>query len=365
MRDFYNVANTGVVLPKGERNAIWKDFKSLREIPVRKLEQQCPALLAELQKALDHDALVQSAIFSECAYAQTIANMFGLLHFYNYSESPNCLDANLVELLHERHLLPRYVYKSANGRKVLVQAGGPNGTDGALIDLEKNDLFTIEFKEAGAKTSEPDLPNYGEDGFLVTDAEYLENNSQFEAMLSEQIGNKLNFWNVMGSNVNDFDPLNVQVAVTKNYGAKKFADVICVEDSKSILTMLPANQVIYWANIRGEIRPAGRNRYPVWTPKKLQEFILEMGGTIEGSNIKIGTARLDTAKKRGGNDDVNRYKINSIFFVYAKNLSIQGDQAHFKIDNVRQLKPTISAHMFFKELSVNKVRARYEMEIHG
>ena len=129
--------------------------------------------------------------------------------------------------------------------------------------------------------------------------------------------------------------------------------------------MLPANQVIYWANIRGEIRPAGRNRYPVWTPKKLQEFILEMGGTIEGSNIKIGTARLDTAKKRGGNDDVNRYKINSIFFVYAKNLSIQGDQAHFKIDNVRQLKPTISAHMFFKELSVNKVRARYEMEIHG
>jgi hypothetical protein len=246
-----------------------------------------------------------------------------------------------------------------------VQAGGPNGTDGALIDLEKNHAFSIEFKEAGAKTSEPDLPNYKEDGYLTTDAKYLENNSQFEAMLSEQIEKKLNFWNVMGSNVNDFDPLNVQVAVTKNYRTSKFADVICVEDSKGILAMLPANHVIHWAKVRGEIRPAGRNRYPVWTPMKLKEFILAMGGAIEGSNIKIESSRLDTAKKRGGDDEVNRYKINSIFFVYAKNINIIGNYAHFKIEDVRQLKPTISAHMFFKGLSVNKVRARYEMEIHG
>ena len=40
-----------------------------------------------------------------------------------------------------------------------------------VIDLV---IYTIEFKEPGAKTSEPDLPKYGEDGFLVVNDKWLE-----------------------------------------------------------------------------------------------------------------------------------------------------------------------------------------------
>jgi hypothetical protein len=359
MDEFYKVKNTRVLLTKLERDVIWKGFKASRVIPENKLQQSCPALLAELNKAINNVNLIQSAIFSECVYAQTLANMLKLSEFYIFSDSPNCLDKSVINLISSYNLVPRYIYKSSDGRRALVQAGGPGGTDSALIQVEDNHVFTIEFKEAGAKTSEPDLPAYGEDGFLISTREYESTNSQFKSMIEEQIKKRLNFWEVMGSNVNDFDPLNVQIAVTENYASKKYADVICVEDINSYLTMIPANQAIHWANIRGEIRPAGRNKYSVWTPNKLVEFIIEMGGRINGSNVVIALDKLGQAKRRGGNDDVNRYKINSIFFIYARDLVIKNGEAYFKIDDVYQLKPTISAHMFFRELEIDAVRNKY------
>jgi hypothetical protein len=359
MDEFYSVKNTKVLLTKLERDVIWRGFKASRVIPENKLKQSCPALLAELSKAINNVNLIQSAIFSECVYAQTLANMLKLTEFYIFADSPSCLDRSVISLISSYNLVPRYIYKSRDGRRALVQAGGPGGTDSALIQVEDNQVFTIEFKEAGAKTSEPDLPAYGEDGYLISTQEYETTNSQFKAMIEEQIKKKLNFWDVMGSNVNDFDPLNVQIAVTENYASKKYADVICVEDIHSYLTMIPANQVVHWANIRGEIRPAGRNKYSVWTPNKLVDFILEMGGRINGSNVEIALDKLGQAKRRGGNDDVNRYKINSIFFIYTRDISIKNGQAYFKIDDVYQLKPTISAHMFFKELEIDAVRIKY------
>ena len=74
----------------------------------------------------------------------------------------------------------------------------------------------------------------------------------------------------MGSNVHDFDPRSVNAAVTKNYQAKKFADVLCTEDKDTRLVMLPINQAQLWAKTEGEIRPAGRNHYAVWTPNALR-----------------------------------------------------------------------------------------------
>jgi len=361
MTDFYQVPDTKVIFTKSERDAIWKNFKKSRVIPANELERSCPALLAELKKAISNVNLIQSAVFSECVYAQTLANMLNLKDFYVFSETPNCLDASIINLISSYNLVPRYVYKSRDGRRALVQAGGPGGTDGALIQFEDNHVFTIEFKEAGAKTSEPDLLAYGEDGFLISSSEYESENTQFKAMLDEQIKKKLNFWQVMGSNVNDFDPLNVQVAVTENYASKKYADVICVEDIHHYLTMIPANQAVHWADVRGEIRPAGRNKYRVWTPKKLMAFIKEMGGQINGSEVSIAVDKLNTAKQRGGNDDVNRYKINSIFFVYSKDVIIKNKQAHFQLEDVYQVKPTISAHMFFKKLEISAVRSKYGM----
>lgn len=362
LSEFYQVEHTRVIFTKSERHNIWLNFKIAKKVPSIALDSLCPALLAELEKSISSDHLIQSAVFSECVYAQTLANMIELTEYFNFANSPGCLSGSVTNLITSYHMKPRYVYKSPDGRRALIQAGGFGGVDSALISIEDNNLFTIEFKEPGSKTSEPDLPPYGEDGFLVSSPEFLGSYSHFEKMLTEQLDKRLNFWEVMGSNINDFEAQSVQIAVSENYAAKKFADVICVEDTNGYLTMIPANQAGLWADIRGEIRPAGRNPYSVWTPEKLTSFITALGGRVEGESIFFPLAAMVTAKRRGGNEDIGRFKINPLFFVRADDVEITGDEACFKLNRVKQLRPTISAHMFFKGLEVTKVHDYYRSE---
>ena len=362
MRMFYEEPATQVVLNKGERDLVWKYFKENRTIPPRSSLSKSPALEAELNKARASGGLVQSAVFSECVYAQTIANMLSLPEFYNYNANPGSTSIKVEQFLLTNGLKPRYIYKSKHSDEVLIQAGGAGGVDCALVSQKTGEGYTIEFKEPGAKTSEPDLPKYGEDGFVVMDAKFKRENSQFVAMLQEQIDRNLNIWDIQGSNVHDFDPKNVQIAVSENYTSKKFADVICVEDQNGFLTMIPANQADKWAEIRGEIRPTGRNSYKVWTPLKLAEVIKSKGGSIRGGKVTLPFKSLSTSSARGGNSKISRYKINTLFFVRPADISILGETASFELVAVRQIKPTISAHMFFKDLNVHQVRLQYRVE---
>ena len=335
--EFYGVAPTRVLFTKTERNSIWSKFKSKREFPSNlNIKQKCPALSDEIEKSLQSGKLIQSAIFSECVYAQTLADMLQLKDFFNFAINPECLEDDIINLIASYRLKPRYVYKSSDESRVLIQAGGFDGVDSALITVHEKKIFTIEFKEPAAKTSEFDLPRYKEDGYLILDEEFSAERPHFESMVEEQITKRLNFWDVMGSNVNDFDSLNVLFAVTENYNHKKYADVICVEDVDGFLTMIPANQVSLWATTKGEIRPAGRNPYSVWTPITLRRFIADLGGNIENGLVTLPLKSLTTAKRRGGNDDVGRFKINPIFFVKPDKVRKSGDQINFELKDVRK-----------------------------
>ncbi len=362
LREFYSMAYTKVIFNKNERDNIWNDFKNQRTIPNKDLDTRCPALLAELNKAIINNNLVQSAVFSECVYAQTFANMLQLRQFYIFSDTPDCLSESIIDLLSTHHLNPRYVYKSLDGNRFLVQAGGFAGIDSALLTINGDEIFTVEYKEPGSKTSEPDLPAYQENGFLVKTDSFLNTYSHFETMLNEQLEKNLNFWDVMGSNVNDFSEQGVQIAVSENYATKKYADVICVEDIHGFLTMIPANEAGNWANLKGEIRPAGRNAYAVWTPGKLIEFLTSMGGKIVDGEVELPSQKLTSSKKRGGNNEISRYKINPLFFVRTSDVRFIGSRAVFELKKVKQLRPTISAHMFFRDLKVQEVHAYYRSE---
>ena len=356
---FYQLPATKISFSKSERASIWSNFIQSRTIPVVNLSQRCPALLEELEKAIQSHNNVQSAVFSECVYSQTLADMFGLTDFYSYSKSPGCITSTILKVLEINHLKPRYIYKSSKDSSILIQAGGHAGTDGALIKVEDGKIYTIEFKEPAAKASEPDLPPYGEDGRLIATSDFLKKHPQFKDMLLEQVEKGLTFWEAMGSNVNDFNHLNIQTAISNNYSANKYADVICVEDQAGYLTMIPSHEVQLWAKIRGEIRPAGRNDYRVWTPIALETFIYEKGGVVRQDEVRAPITGLETAKPRGGGNVVSRLKINPLFFVRAENTRIKGGYAEFSLHDVRQLRPTISAHMFFKELKYQDVKNYY------
>lgn len=207
-----------------------------------------------------------------------------------------------------------------------------------------------------AKTSEPDLPKYGEDGLLVMNDKWLEKNGQFKEMLKEQKG--LNFFKSMGHNINNFSKESIMYAVSNNY-INKLLNVICTEDSNGYLVMMPANQVQLWANIEGEIRPSGRNHYNVWTPNALHKFLNNMGAVFNGKMVTIRKDKLEVRKERGGNGKISGYKITPLFFVYLKNCTEIADKIRFNIDDVQQLNPTVAGKVFFKTLQHSEVKEYY------
>jgi len=358
MTEFYAVSPERVFLNKEARQGLWNAVRAdaVSSAEMRVLEMKCPALHHQICRRDELGNNIQSAVFSECVYAQALAIVFKLTVFKNCFGDTSFIPDSVMRLLQSYSLTPRYAYVTADGRRMLIQAGGCGGVDSALITVFDLKVFTIEFKEPGAKTSEPDLPKYGEDGVLRMTEAFLSDYPQFGPMLKEQAG--LNFFKVMGSNVNAFTPESIKVAITNNYNAKKFADVLCTEDEDAQLVMLPINHVSQWARIEGEIRPAGRNHYAVWTPKALLRFLKEMGADLRGECVSVRKSKMASAKPRGGKG-VSRYKINPLFFVRSEKCKIDGGQISFSINDVRQLNPTIAGKMFFEGLDYAEVRNHY------
>lgn len=365
MTEFYNIPATKVIYNKKERNDLWKaataksknlDFESLRN--------NCPALEHQIQKSYSSGQNIQSAVFSECVYAQTFANMLSLTLFINCIEDGNGFIPDSVEkLLNSYNLVPRYVYSTPDKKRMLIQAGGCGGIDSALITVIDLVIYTIEFKEAGAKTSEPDLPKYGEDGKLVVTKTWLSNNPQFTLMLEEAQNDNLNFFDIMGSNYHNFTKESIEYAVSSNYNGatKKFADVICTEDVKGYLVMLPTNQVSQWAEIEGEIRPAGRNHYKVWTQYALRGFLLGKNATFSDDKVCIPKTALEERRERGGNRRVSGYKVTPLFFVYIEDCVEKDGLITFSLNKMQQLNPTIAGKMFFKNLKHGEVKRYYQL----
>ncbi|QWC15828.1 hypothetical protein KKR89_16440 [Cellulomonas dongxiuzhuiae] len=356
--EFYSLPIRRLLLTKQRRDQVWRDFKAQRRLPSNlHLEREGPALVAELEKAVQSGRNIQSAVFSECVYAQALADHFSLTEFTNYTLRPRWLTTDIEALLASYNLFARYIYSNAQATRMLIQAGGHGGVDGALISVVDRNVYTIEFKEPSSKTSEPDLPKYGEDGLLTITDEWRVRYPQFVRMVEDAKG--LNFFDVAGSNYHDFLLESIQVAVTENYSGKKFADVICTEDDFGNLAMIPSNQAGRWADTKGEIRPAGRNHYEVWTPGHLAKTIESLGGTVHNGAVQVPLRRLATATARGGGIAISRYKISPLYFVRAVDVVVHGGAAEFSLANVKQLKPTIAAHMFFRGLNAASVRDYY------
>lgn len=359
MEEFYRIKPTRVIFDKVKRNEMWKKATARSsDFDFDSLKMACPALEHQIRRSYESGNNIQAAVFSECVYAQTFANMMGLTHFVNCYETKGFIPDSVERLMSSFHMVPRYVYSTHDKRRMLIQAGGCDGIDSALITVIGLKIYTIEFKEPGAKTSEPDLPKYKEDGVLVVTEKWLESNPQFDAMLKEQEG--LNFFDVMGSNINNFSKESIDIAVSGNYtGKKKFATVICTEDIEGFLVMLPTNQISVWADIEGEIRPAGRNHYKVWTPLALRKFLFIKGASINGNTVNVPKCNLEERKERGGNKRLSGYKVTPLFFVYLEDCIESNGMLVFDITKMQQLNPTIAGKMFFRKLKYSDVKEYY------
>ena len=359
MQEFYSITPTKVIYNKSERKELWElATKRSQDIDLQSIKANCPALEHQIRKSYEQGNNIQSAVFSECAYAQTFANMLKLDLFVNCTEAPDFIPSSVACLIKSYNLVPRYVYSTKDKRRMLIQAGGSGGIDSALITVIDLVIYTIEFKEPSARTSDPDLPKYGEDGKLKITKDFLGRYPQFEAMLNEQ--KDLNFFKNIGHNINDFSKESINIAVSSNY-AKKYADVICTEDTEGYFVMMPVNQVQLWAELQGEIRPSGRNHYKVWTPVALKRLLSKYKPVIVGDTVKLEKNILEVRKERGGNGKISGYKITPLFFVYAKDCEDDGRFITFNLMDVQQLNPSIAGKVFFKKLKYREVKSYYKI----
>jgi hypothetical protein len=357
---FYNKPIQKISINKSDRTKIWDDFIKNRDVKKYKyLEKEVPAFFCELEKALSGDKNLQPAVFSECVYAQTLAHQFLLPNFTNLLDtSGKAFHNDTINTIKSTGLPARYCYTNSDESNLLVQAGGAGSVDCALISQIEKNLTMIEFKEQYARTSEPDLPKYGEDGYLISSPTFDTVYPQFKLMLKEHLDKRLNVFEHLGSNEGNFSDESIEYAVLKNYSGNKFADVICTEDDSGFLVMLPTEHVSKWAKLEGEIRPSGRNSYKVWSPKKLLDSLKEKDADVKDGIVTVQKSKIKPAKERGGSK-TTRYKINPLFFVRAKNISFRGSDASFKLESVMQLNPSITAKMNFKGLKIEEVRKFY------
>jgi hypothetical protein len=360
LKRFYSFKETKISLDKAHRDSIWDDFKNRREIKnERELRENHPALYAEIARALDKGKNIQPAVFSECIYSQELARIFNLIEFKDYLDvGRQKIDIPEMNNAFLDSLTIRYSYKNPVNADLLLQAGGANGVDCAFYSHIEKALAMIELKEPYARTSDGNLPKYGEDGYIVSSEKFEKKYPQLVPMLEEHIEKNLNVFEHLGNNVNMFSKENIEKAVSENYSGKKFADFICTEDSEGFLVMLPSSDVSRWATLEGEIRPSGRNHYKVWTPLRLRKVLEDKGAIIRGSKVEIGMSNLKSSNARGGSQ-ISRYKIDPAFFVYKRNIEVKGENGFFDFDSVRQLIPSITAKMNFQGLEISKVKKYY------
>lgn len=360
LASFYNNPKLKIAVKKNERAVIWKNFKKNRNLnEYAYLEKQIPAFFSELNKAVSTEKNLQPAVFSECVYAQALAQQFSLTNFTNMIESKEVNFHNeTMKTIKSTGLSVRYCYWNSDQSNFLFQAGGAGSVDCALISQIEKNLTMIEFKEPYARTSEPDLPKYGEDGYLVSSPEFDRDYPQFKFMLQEHINNKFNIFDHLGSNEGSFSAESIEYAVLTNYSGSKFADIIVTEDQSGYLVMLPTEHIARWATLEGEIRPSGRNPYRVWTPKKLIKTLKEIDAVIEDNIVQVPASNLRSTKERGGNR-ISRHKISPLFFVRPSEIDFHGDKATFNLNSVEQLNPSITAKMKFKGLKVDDVSKFY------
>jgi hypothetical protein len=364
LSDFYSEPATKVAFNTAERKKIWDEFKKHRSLKkFTYLEEVAPAIFAEISKALVNERNIQPAVFSECVYAQAFADKFNLSVFENHINSEGVkFDFSGIEIAGAEDLTIRYSYTRSDKKISLVQAGGAGGVDCALISFEKKFATMIELKEPYARTSAPDLPKYGEDGFLVSSDKFIQEYPQFKSMLEEQIKKRFNIFDHLGSNLSDFSAESIEMAVTENYSGEKFADFICTEDASGYLVLIPSTHVAIWAELEGELRPTGRNSYPVWTPNKLLSVVKEKGGNIQNDTVTMSLSSFKQSKARGG-EEISRFKISPLFFIRSEDVVNTKSEVTFKLDAVKQNIPDITAKINFKNLDVSAVKNFYADKI--
>ena len=216
--------------------------------------------------------------------------------------------------------------------------GNPNQND---IKIIYNGIpYYGEIKEPLAKLEEKDL-YYNEDGKL-----YFKSNTDKELYLPyiDFFNNTTDLFSNLGHNfkfeANDLLAYNI-------FSNKNVNFILSYDSNNNIICFNnTVENICRYIKFEGsEIRSTGRNMKNVFTPKYFNTILSNSLISQEGNIVFLDANKLTPVKGRGKND-ITRYKLNECFaFKVEKILTNNNNIIKIKLNNIKQISPTISIHL--------------------
>ena len=313
--------------------------------------------IMEIKKQYERNMALQPGVLSECNYVETLARLFRL----NKCLDLNNVTFNQVPIEAAKYLIPsaetisggRYLYYNTKKDIFLFQYGNPETGDAVMV-IDGNKI-KLEFKERTAKTGEYDITGlYGEDGKLIISDDFANKNPEYVPFI-EQFNEETNVIEQIGHNFNTFDE-ETKIASIQEYFIKNEIDVLISSTKENELIALTPDSITLEledgtsiiSTQNSEIRTSGRNYTKIFTPELFRQTLQKIGAKeIDNETVlvNINTPFVEKVTGRGLNQ-ITRIKFNKIFFIKIENIIWQDENnIIFKINDVCQLKPTVSMHL--------------------
>lgn len=317
----------------------------------------------EIEKQYNQNKALQPGILSECNYIETLAKIFKLNKCLDFDRTPmnkvpiEC--RNYLNSGYQTFSAARYLYYSTKNPDIFIfQYGNPANGDAEII-INGNKV-RIEFKERNAKAGEYDITGlYNDEGELLISDDFRKNTPEYIPLI-EKFNSETNVIEQIGHNYNNFDD-ETKVMSIMEYFARHDIDVIVSSTSDNDLIVLTpecvkielpdGRRIITTEN--SEIRTSGRNHRKVFTRDLFEKVLKDMNAIQIDENkyeVSLNNDLVEIVNGRGTSIP-SRVKFNKVFFVNIKNAKIENDKITFDINNVEQLKPSISMHI---KINANK-----------
>ena len=317
----------------------------------------------EIEKQYNQNKALQPGILSECNYIETLAKIFRLNKCLDFDRTPiNKVPIECREYLnsgYQTFSAARYLYYSTKNPDIFIfQYGNPANGDAEIII--KGNKVRIEFKEKNAKAGEYDITGlYNDEGELLISDDFRKNTPEYIPLI-EKFNCETNVIEQIGHNYNHFDDETKVMSIMEYFSRHDIDVIISSTADNELIALTPeclkiklpdGRRIITTEN--SEIRTSGRNYRKIFTMKLFKKVLKEMNAINIGEDkyqVSLNNDLVEIVNGRGTSKP-SRIKFNKVFFVNIKNAKIENDKIIFDINNIEQLKPSISMHI---KINANK-----------
>ena len=311
----------------------------------------------EMEKQYKQNKALQPGILSECNYIETLAKVFKLNKCLDFDRTPmnqvpiEC--RNYLNSGYQTYSAARYLYYSTKNRDIFIfQYGNPANGDAEII-INGNKV-RLEFKERNAKAGEYDIIGlYDDTGKLIISDDFKKNTPEYIPFI-EKFNNETNVIEQIGHNYNDFDDETKVLSVLEYFTRHDIDAIVSSTADNQLVVLTPecvkielpdGRRIITTEN--SEIRTSGRNHRKIFTKQLFMDVLKKMNAVeVEKDKYEVSLDnKLVEIVNGRGTTIPSRVKFNKVFFVDINNATINNNKITFDINDVEQLKPSISMHI--------------------